>query len=142
MNAGQGQMDHVGRTCLAMSCGSRDDSLSWNLSRVKQGSAIRADDIDDRVEGRCNVIASREEGDERDKTAVSTRAMSESAAGKTGVEKPFKKAVAGASQEVRIAKGTKPAAEQSTALKADAAVQFKVGKTMTERALRMQVSKR
>ena len=31
---------------------------------MKQGSAIRADDIDHRVEGRCNVIASREEGDE------------------------------------------------------------------------------
>ena len=49
-----------------MSSGSRD-SLSWNLSRVNQGSAIRADDIDHRVEGRHNVIASREEGDERNK---------------------------------------------------------------------------
>ena len=68
------------------------------------------------------MIASREEGDERNKTAVSTRAMSDSAAGKTGVEKPVEKAVAGASQEVRIAKSTKPAAEQSTAVKA--AVQF------------------
>ena len=60
-------IDHVGRTRLAMSCGSRDDSLSWNLSRVKQGSAIRADDIDHWIEGRCNVIVSREEGDERNK---------------------------------------------------------------------------
>ena len=50
-----------------MSYGSRDDSLCWNLSRVKQGSAIRADDIDHRVEGRNNVIASREEGDDRNK---------------------------------------------------------------------------
>ena len=33
--------DHVSRTRLAKSCGSRDDSLSWNLSRVKQGGAIR-----------------------------------------------------------------------------------------------------
>ena len=38
--------DHVGRTCLVKSCESRDDSLSWNLSRVKQGGAIRADDMD------------------------------------------------------------------------------------------------
>ena len=42
--------DHVGRTRLAKSCGSRDDSLSWNLSRVKQGGAIRADDMDHKTE--------------------------------------------------------------------------------------------
>ena len=34
-------MDRVCRTRLAKSCGSRDDSLSWNLSRVKHGGAIR-----------------------------------------------------------------------------------------------------
>ena len=34
-------MDRVCRTRLAKSCGSRDDSLSWNLSRVKQGGAVR-----------------------------------------------------------------------------------------------------
>ena len=34
-------MDRVCRTRLAKSCGSRDDSLSWNLSRVKQCGAIR-----------------------------------------------------------------------------------------------------
>ena len=34
-------MDHRCRTRLAKSRGSRDDSLSWNLSRVKQGGAIR-----------------------------------------------------------------------------------------------------
>ena len=34
-------MGHATRTRLAKSCGSRDDSLSWNLSRVKQGGAIR-----------------------------------------------------------------------------------------------------
>ena len=60
-------IDRVGRTRLAMSCGSRDDSLSWNLGRVEQGSATRADDIDHRVEGRDNLIASREQGDERNK---------------------------------------------------------------------------
>ena len=50
------------------------------------------------------------------------------------MEKPVEKAVARASQEVRIAKSTKPAVEQSTTVQADAAVQFKVGKTMTKRA--------
>ena len=39
-------MDHVGRTRLAKSCESRDDSLSWNLRCVKQGGAIRADNMD------------------------------------------------------------------------------------------------
>ena len=34
---------------------------------MKQGSAIRGDDIDHRVGSRYNVIASREEGDERNK---------------------------------------------------------------------------
>ena len=43
------QTDHVGRTRLAKLCGSRDDSLSWNLSRVKQDGAIRADDMDHRT---------------------------------------------------------------------------------------------
>ena len=78
------------------------------------------------------MIASREEGDERNKTAVSTRAMADSAAGKTEVEKPVEKAVAGASQEVRIVKSVKSAAEQSTAVKADGAKEFKVEKTVTE----------
>ena len=36
---------------LAKSCASRDDSLSWNLSRVKQGGAIRADDMDPQDRG-------------------------------------------------------------------------------------------
>ena len=43
MDANHSQADHVGRTRLAKLCGSRDDSLSWNLSRVKQDGAIRAD---------------------------------------------------------------------------------------------------
>ena len=40
----------------------RDDSLSWNLSRVKQGGTIRADDMDHKTEraGRavCHILAS------------------------------------------------------------------------------------
>ena len=39
-------MDQVGRTRLAKFCESRDDSLSWYLSRVQQGGAIRANDMD------------------------------------------------------------------------------------------------
>ena len=50
-------MDHVGRTRLAKSCESRDDSLSWNLSRVKQGGAIRADDMDPQDRGQVHVTA-------------------------------------------------------------------------------------
>ena len=119
-------VEHVGGTRLAMSCRTRDDTLSWNLSRVKQGSAIRAEDIDHRVEVKKVTSGT--------KTAASTRAMSDPAAGKTGAEKPVEKAVAGTSQEVRIAKSTKLAAEQSTTVKADANEQFKVGKTVTERA--------
>ena len=76
-------IDHVCRTRLAMSCGSRDDSLSWKMSRVKQGSAFRADDMDHRVEGRCNVIASREEGDERNKDRSFHESVSDHAARKT-----------------------------------------------------------
>ena len=43
-------LNHFGRTRLAKSCGSRDDSLSWNLSRMKQGGANRADDMDHQTE--------------------------------------------------------------------------------------------
>ena len=57
------------------------------------------------------------------KTAASTSAVSDPAARKTGVKKPVEKAAAGAFQEVRIAKSTKPAAEQSTVV-AGAAEQF------------------
>ena len=53
------------------------------------------------------------------KTAASTRAMSDSAARKTGVKKDVEKAAAAASQEVRIAKIVKSAAKQSTAVKAE-----------------------
>ena len=53
-------------------------------------------------------------------SAVYTKAMSDSAAGKTEVKKSVEKAVAGASHEARVAKITKSAAEQTTAAKADA----------------------
>ena len=49
-------------------------------------------------------------------------------------KKSVENAVAGASQEARIAKITKFAAEQSTAVKADAAEQFKAVKAVTEKA--------
>ena len=49
-------LGHVGRTRLAKSCGSRDDSLSWNLSRVKQDGAIRADDKDHKAEGARRAV--------------------------------------------------------------------------------------
>ena len=51
MDESHGRTDHVGRTRLAKFCGSRDDSLSWNLSRVKQDDAIRADDMDHKTGG-------------------------------------------------------------------------------------------
>ena len=46
--------------CANVSCQkkkSRDDSLSWNLSRVKQGGAIRADDMDPQDRGQVHVTA-------------------------------------------------------------------------------------
>ena len=43
MDARRHQLDRVDRACLVESGGARDDSLSWNLSRVKQGDAIRVD---------------------------------------------------------------------------------------------------
>ena len=46
MDESHSQTDHVGRTRLAKFCGSRDDSLSWNLRRVIQDDAIRADEMD------------------------------------------------------------------------------------------------
>ena len=51
MDESQSRTDHVGRTRLAKFCGSRDDILSWNLSRVKQDGAIRADDMDHKSDG-------------------------------------------------------------------------------------------
>ena len=51
MDESHSQTDHVGRTRLAKFCGSRDDSLSWNLSRVKQDGAVRADDMDHKTAG-------------------------------------------------------------------------------------------
>ena len=46
LDANHSQTDHVGRDRVAKLCGSRDKSLSWNLSRVKQDGAIRADNMD------------------------------------------------------------------------------------------------
>ena len=43
MDASRDQLDRVDRSRLVDSGGSHDDSLSWNLSRVKQGDAIRVD---------------------------------------------------------------------------------------------------
>ena len=39
-------VDHVILTCLAEYLGTRDDSLSWNLRRVKQCEAIQVDNIE------------------------------------------------------------------------------------------------
>ena len=50
-------MEYVGRTRLAKSCESRDDSLSWNLSRVKQGGATRADDMDPQAREQVHATA-------------------------------------------------------------------------------------
>ena len=43
MDASRDQLDRVDQSCLVESGGARDDSLSWNQSRVKQGDAIRVD---------------------------------------------------------------------------------------------------
>ena len=43
MDASHDQVDRVDRTRLVESCGSRDDSLIWNPSRVKQDETIRVD---------------------------------------------------------------------------------------------------
>ena len=43
MDESREQLDRVDRACLVESGGARGDSLSWNLSRVKQGDAIRVD---------------------------------------------------------------------------------------------------
>ena len=47
------QPDRVDRTRLVESCGSRDDSLIWNLSWVKQDDTIRVDGMG--PEGRGQV---------------------------------------------------------------------------------------
>ena len=49
MDASHSQTDNVGRNRSAKFCGSRDDSLSWNLNRVKQYVATRADDMDHKI---------------------------------------------------------------------------------------------
>ena len=73
MNASQGQMDRVDRVRVVESGGTRDDSPSWNLGRVKQGDTIRVDGMSPR--------------DQRQKVGVSecskhkTKPLNESAAG-------------------------------------------------------------
>ena len=49
-------MDHAVPTCLAESCGSRDDNLSWNLSRVKQGDAIQVRQHGSTGSGRAGIV--------------------------------------------------------------------------------------
>ena len=50
------QVDHVRRSCLMEFCWSRDESLSWTLSRVKQNVIIiRVDDLYLRVWWRSEV---------------------------------------------------------------------------------------
>ena len=44
-------MDHVDRARLAEHCGSRDDSLRWDLSQGKQCEAIQVDDMDPQGRG-------------------------------------------------------------------------------------------
>ena len=81
-------MDHVGRTRLAKSCESRDDSLSWNLSRVKQGGAIRADDMDPQDRGQVHVTARlNESGSER---VARTRSCNDAKTSRWGLT-PFAK---------------------------------------------------
>ena len=67
MDASRDQLDRVDRSRLVESGGSRDASLSWNLSRVKQGDAIRVDSTCSQCRGqvckcgcfnRGNVISS------------------------------------------------------------------------------------
>ena len=49
------------RSCRSISLAkffkARHDSLSWNLSRVKRGGAIRADDMDHKTEGAGRAYA-------------------------------------------------------------------------------------
>ena len=54
---------------LAECCGSRDDSLSWNLSRAKQCDAIQVDSMDQRkvqIKLKDGVSSSEEHADGMD----------------------------------------------------------------------------
>ena len=55
MDASHDQMDRVDRSRVVESCGSRGDSLSWNLSRGKQDETIRVDGINPQVRGQESV---------------------------------------------------------------------------------------
>ena len=70
MDASRDQLDRVDRPRLVESGGSRDDSLSFNLSRAKQGDAIRVDSTCSRCRRRVykcgcndrgNVISERDD---------------------------------------------------------------------------------
>ena len=62
MNASHDLTDHVDRARLVESCGARDDSPSWNLSRAKQGNTIRADGMGPRGQGQVDVEESEKGG--------------------------------------------------------------------------------
>ena len=55
MDASRDQLDRVDRARLVESGGARNDSLSWNLSRAKQGEAIRVDSTSG-IRGRCASV--------------------------------------------------------------------------------------
>ena len=55
MTASHDQMDRVDRARLVESGGARDESPSWNLSRVKQGDTIRVDGESPRGQGQEDV---------------------------------------------------------------------------------------
>ena len=52
MNASHDLSDCVDRARLVRSGGARDDSLSWNLGRAKQGDTFRVDGMSHGVEGK------------------------------------------------------------------------------------------
>ena len=51
MNASHDLSDSVDRARLVRSGGARDDSLSWNLGRAKQGDTFRVDGMSPRGRG-------------------------------------------------------------------------------------------
>ena len=61
MNASRDQLDRVDRARLVESCGTRDDSPSWNLGRAKQGGTIRVDGTSPRGRGQKDVKESEQE---------------------------------------------------------------------------------
>ena len=68
MDASHDQMDRVGRARLVESCGSRDDSPSWNLGRVQQDDTIRVDGMG--PQGRRQARVPKAGGSERSRVKV------------------------------------------------------------------------